>query len=270
MDFVDFSYRLGTTKNPHEQSSVLLEALNGFGYQQFILGTIPAAVGLKESSLISLDNIVPEWRKEYDDEQFEKHDIAVRHCIDSTEPLLWSQILVEENLERFEPEFQHVGERARFYGYKVGVTIPLRLSWSPFKFGMSLIEYPAGPDHLLEQRLAEHDMRFKQHERELRLISQLFLAQAEFSHAVVRRYNLSPEEIDIMSRVLEGTTYDQIAEDVGYDGKAHKVKYRLRKIAEKLGVDTIERAMSMFISLCLSDRTYSGYTDGNPAYKSTE
>jgi len=77
------------------------------------------------------------WKRLYRTSRFAKNDFAAHHCARSDQPLLWSQLYDNEAGKNYTPDQSFVSGQAFEAGYRVGVTIPLKISWSMHTYGMS-------------------------------------------------------------------------------------------------------------------------------------
>ncbi len=261
-DLVRFTNELHQTNNLARQMDLFVEVLQEFGYQQFLAGLIPAIAGIPNKKMIYVSNANKAWLEEYDSRGFAEYDVTVQHCLKHTDPLLWSDVIREEHAQTLDEDYRIVGERAAYYGYNLGVTIPMQFAFSPFRFGVSLIVHPAYADERLKAKTEAHDRLFHENRDTLFAFSHAFMSVISFRDEAIKVFNLTDQEVELMSSVVDGHKYDIIAKHMGIGrSQVHKVKYQISKIVEKFKVDNVDQARAIFSSLGLSNRPFNFFPD---------
>lgn len=210
------------------QEAILLEAIGHFGYDTYIFGAVPGLQQQKITELINITNCKQEWREKYERESYYKSDIAAHHCMVSDEPILWSKMRKIADNNEISYEQRRVIYESGAAGYKVGVTIPLNLSWSLYRFGISFSIHE-------EESFDGHDKMFSLQKEVLILIANMFFLHIDIGEKVREHYGVTKVEYERLRKLVSGHTQREIAEHEDVSDKA--IERTMNKIKERTKVD---------------------------------
>ena len=225
------------------QERALVHTLSEFGYTGFFLGVIPDISNNYLKSIIFRTNMDMSWRVHDDFPQHFANDYSVEHCAKSNFPLLWSEMHKKALNGELSEEQHSVLTAAEQNGFKVGVSLPLRSPRCPVTFGLGLCVQGADD-------FDAHDRQFEEHKEVITDIAYTLFYHADFDGAVIEHFNLTPNNIRTYRMLALGYDRESIAAEL--NSTDHGVKYQLRNVREKMGTDTVEQALSLFVSLGLS------------------
>lgn len=238
----DFHYSMREADSLEEQVTLLKLMLRQYGYNEFVFGVVPSFQLQNAHQLFAVDNVDKKFREKYDEEGYARYDIALLHCLENSDPILWSTINQIEETETLEPQYIKLAELVREYGYTNGVTIPLFTDWNPFRFGMSLIRRN-------DTDYQKHDVEFEKNKSALLLTCQIFFQTIKFHGAVIERFGITETELTLLRKIATGQSREAIAKAENLH--TNSVKYKLKKIYNKLGAQNAEQALVIYCSLGL-------------------
>jgi DNA-binding CsgD family transcriptional regulator len=135
--------------------------------------------------------------------EFEQHDVLAKHCRVSDQVYRWSDLVSKDKVEKFSYDERRVIRAASAAGYRVGITIPLRISWNSHIFGMSFAKFGASD-------FAGHDDMILEHGSCLSIIARLFLTFFDMADEFRRENNLTNKEWEVVrTSMLHTSRNDQ-------------------------------------------------------------
>lgn len=220
MHLDEFAAELAQVRSLDEQTKVLEEGLRPFGYDSYLFGVLPVPDAEVVRDLIMKTNFDEKWVKEYTERRYYQFDNSAEHCMLNNTPILWSNL----DHEGLSDKQREVIERATFWGYTVGVSIPLSSPFNSLRFGISFAIRG-------ETDFGLHDEMFRQRGQAVVALARQFFASANLLEQVINHYRLTPEDIRVISLLIAGKKAVEIADMVAKD-EARKLKKAPRVIPE--------------------------------------
>lgn len=222
-----------------EREAVLLNTLMLFGYDTYVFGAVGPHISGSMKELFFVSNMTKEWELEYSLEGYAEHDVFAIYCLNNSAPLLWSEQRKIMNQGLCAEDQVRIGQIADAEGYRVGVTLPLHISWNPHTFGISFCR--KGSDDF-----DGHDKMFKNNKNALIVIARLFLTYFDLAEKFVEKFQLTKTQWRQLRMSFSISKQEDIA--LANNVEFSTVKKHWNNIFEKLGVKNQNEAQQLALT----------------------
>jgi LuxR family transcriptional regulator len=235
---LELSSKLRDAEGSQEVAQLLVEAISPFGYDKFVYARSPGEDS-KVTEYISLTNLDPAWMQYYVSNQLYDSDYAFVHCINSSNPLLWSTFpeMFENGL--ISADNMKVMDIGRDWGVSNGVTIPLPC-FGRYHAGISLVGDPNADRK-------EQEQIFMAEEKEISTIVKIFHAAVNMGTISRDYFGLSRREVEVLQWSSDGLRTKEIAEKL--KTSVHTVEKQAKSARERLAATSSTQAVAKAVLL---------------------
>lgn len=245
----EFHDALSSAEVNSERKDLLLKAVSEFGYDTYLFGSALTHQPGGVKKLWFESNMSEEWIKEYEDNDYVVHDTSVDYCLYNRSPLLWSTIENEIAVGKYTEAQILASEASDRAGYRVGVTIPLPISWSAHSFGVSFCRKGAS-DFL------GHDTMFSAQKGKLAALSRLFLTYFSLEEKFIEMFQLTEKQWEALQLSFIHRTVGELARFRGVSEDT--IKSHRREVVSKLGVNGFVEAQWLVLGMGALPRPEDG------------
>ena len=225
LEFVD---RLSSMTSKSEILTATRAALAEFGYERFVMSTMPGPFSKALPRVLLLD-LPPGWAEHYLASTYQKIDPVVRFCRSASNPFSWDELTPSPA-----PRPREVMHRARDFGMNFGLTLPIHgLDGDTSCFSLSARDRP-----FLNQftRPAIHLMGIYAFER---------VRELDSKRAAVPAETLTNREIEVLTWSAAGKSAAKIAEILAITRRTAEmhVTNATRKLGAANKTEAVARAL---------------------------
>ena len=230
---IEESIAAKSVEDIHDICSAICE-LYGFDHF-FYAASFPSSLVKPFNLLIS--GFPDDWRDHYQARGYMRFDPALRHCVHSASPALWSDLAVAEGVDR---RGRQVMREAADFGLVSGVSFPIRGAQGVAGLLSVSTERP--------MKLARNDI---QHCQPYVMLLSVYLHEATcrlvtWGKQGYRPVQLTGRERECLLWSAEGKTSWEIAQILGISERT--VVFHLQNVMQKLDVSSRQQAVARAIS----------------------
>ncbi len=240
-NLIDFAASLARAPNT-ASAAVLLEAqLRELGVERFNYALIPRNADGSVDGLISVDTFDEEWMRFYTEHELFKGDLAATHCLSGGPPLKFAEMYRAIDQGAADGQYKRTADLTRDFGFRNGVAIPI----STRRQVASAISIELTRDF----SEGEYLDCYAAHERDIRLVAEVFHAHMDQGALAAEHYGVTPRETEVLQWLADGLIAKQIAHRIGTS--VHTVNKHIANAKQRLNAATTTQAVARAIALNL-------------------
>lgn len=238
-EFSDLTTKLANSTDISQIREVCILFKSALGLDRFLFAVCNPSTSLNEPSLMIISDYPEEWLKEYNSNNFVNEDPVVQYCQVHSAPVMWKDLM---QMQKFNSaNFKALMDRAKGFGLKTGLSIPLRAASGEFGvFSMAVCDEGQEADNKCGQALALAQL-FATYVLE----AVLALSGTTAKDKPTIQKGLTRRERDCLFWACEGKTAWEISKILNVSERT--VLFHLTNVTTKLGASNRQHAVAKAI-----------------------